>query len=342
METVKIGVIGVGRMGQRHCRVLSNMRRVELAGVYDVNAEAGRKVARQYGVPYFNQIDGLLDYVEAATVATPTPDHFETALQCIRHGVHALVEKPIAETLEQATELAEAAETSGLVVEVGHIERFNPAYIELKNVLEYMTPLAVNLRRLSPFQGSNTDVDVVLDLMIHDTNLVLDLLGQEPTWISGYGLTAFSDVIDYATAHLAFEAGPLVNVTASRVTEQKVRAIEVTAREGYVECDLLNRTILVHRSTVGEYGQHGSQGFKYRQESVVERISVPSFESLLIELQHFVERILDGKASAVSARDGLRALQLALRVREVVQQHMVTARALTPGLHFETPVLAAA
>jgi predicted dehydrogenase len=182
-------------------------------------------------------------------------------------------------------------------------------------------------------------VDVVLDLMIHDTNLVWDLLGQAPTWISGYGLTAYTGVIDYAAAHLAFAAGPLVTVTASRVTEQKVRSIEVTAREGYIECDLLNRSILVHRSTIGEYGGQGNQGFKYRQESTVERISIPSFESLFIELQHFVECILDGKPSAVSARDGMLALQLALQVREAIHDHIVEARQHKPGLQFAAPAM---
>lgn len=341
METVKVGVIGAGRMGQRHCRVLSNLRRTELAGVYDAQAEAGRHAAQQYGVPFHRTLDRFLDGCQAVTVAVSTPAHYDIARYCLERGKHILIEKPITETLVQAVRLTEAAEASGLVAQVGHIERFNPAYIELKNVLASLTPLAINLRRLSPFEGSNTDVDVVLDLMIHDANLILDLLGQDPTWISGYGLTAFSGRIDHATAHLTFPTGPIVALTASRVTEQKIRAIEVTAREGYVECDLLNRSILVHRSTIGEYGVHRGEGFKYRQESLVERIFVPNFESLFLELQHFVESILDGKSSLVSARDGMHALALSLRIREVVLAHMVEAHQFKPGLTLAPPVAAA-
>lgn len=341
MQTVKVGVVGVGRMGQRHCRVLSNLRRAELAGVVDANPEVGRRVARQYGVPYFDQIDGLLDYVEAVTVGTPTPDHFNSAMQCIGHGVHVMLEKPVAATLDQAERLALAAEASQLVIQVGHIERFNPAYIELKHVLEHMTPLAIDLRRLSPYAGSDKDVDVVLDLMIHDTNLVLDLLGQEPTWVSGFGLTTHTDVLDYATALLAFPSGPLVSLTSSRVTEQKVRSLEVTAREGYVECNLLNRSILVHRSTVGEYDGPGHQGFKYRQESIVERINIPSFEPLFIELQHFVECIVDGTPSLVPARDGLKALQLALRIRDAIRMQRVEAEQAKSDTKLAAPKLVA-
>jgi predicted dehydrogenase len=338
MDTVKVGVIGVGRMGQRHCRILSNLRHAELAGIADPDAHVGRQLAVQYGIPYYPDAAGLLDRVQAVVVATPTPAHFATVLQCLERRVHVLVEKPMAESVEQAAQMAAAAEASGVVVQVGHIERFNPAYIELKNVLEHLTPLALNLRRLSPSAGSNTDVDVVLDLLIHDANLILDLMGQEPTWVSGYGLTAFSGTIDYATAHLAFKAGPIVNVTASRVTEQKVRSIEVTAREGYLECDLLNRSIMVHRSTIGEFRNHLGQGFKYRQESLVERIHVPNFESLFLEVQHFVECVLEGRRPAVSARDGLQALALALRVRDVVLARMVEARQFRPGLSFVAPV----
>jgi predicted dehydrogenase len=244
-------------------------------------------------------------------------------VRCLDHGVHVLIEKPITETLEQAERLVQAAEKSGRVVQVGHIERFNTAFIELKNVLETMTPLAVNFRRLSAFRGSNTDVDVVLDLMIHDTNLVLDLMGGAPVDIQAHGLSVFSHTIDHAVAQLRFAAGPLVTLTASRVTENKVRSIEVTAREAYLDCDLLNKSILAHRQTIGEYLNHNHRGLKYRQESIVERIQIPMFESLFLELQHFVDSILDGKPSLVSARDGLQALQLVDDIRQRILGQLV-------------------
>lgn len=323
MDQVKVGVVGVGRMGQRHCRVFSNMRKVQLVGVCDSNEDLGKKIAQQYEVPFFSTLEELLDQVDAVTLATPTQLHFPQAMQCIRSGVHTMIEKPISESLEQAEAIAEAAERSGLVVQVGHIERFNPAYIELKNVIEEMPPLAISLHRLSPFQGSNLDVDVVLDLMIHDTNLILDLVGRQPYGFNAYGLMAYSGFIDHAVAQLCFENGPVLTATASRVTEHKVRTIDVTCRDAYVECDLLNKSISVHRSTRGEYLNANKKGIKYRQESVVERINVPPFEPLFLQQQHFVDCVIDHSQPAVSARDGYLALQLAMGIRDKILEHIV-------------------
>jgi predicted dehydrogenase len=299
-------------MGQRHCRVAANLRRSQLVGVHDVATTNGAKVARQLDVPFYDRLDDLLDRVDAVSIATPTPDHAAIALRCIERGIHVLIEKPIAETVDQAVRITEAAENSGLVVLVGHIERFNPAYSELKNVLESLDVLAINFRRLSPFSGSNIDVDVVADLMVHDANLALDLMAREPAAVETFGVSAFTDALDHVVAHLTFENGPLFTMTASRVTEQKFRSIEVTAREAYLECDLLNKSIAVHRQTTGTYLHRGS---KYKQESTVERIQVPIIEPQVAEFQHFVECVLDRKQPLVSARDGLNALRLTHTIR---------------------------
>jgi predicted dehydrogenase len=319
---LRVGVIGTGMMGQRHCRVYSTLRRTQLVGVCDANLAAGHRIARQYDVTFYETLEDLLTNVDAVTLATPTPSHFELAMRCLAHGVHVLIEKPITETLEQAETLAKAAEASGLIVQIGHIERFNPTYIELKHVLEGMTLLAINLRRLSPFEGSNKDVDVVLDLMIHDIDLALDLMGQEPTSVAAYGLTAFSGAIDHATVQLGFDSGPLLTLTASRVTEQKIRSIDVTTLKAYVEGDLLNKSISVHRRTVGEYLSQNHQGIKYRQESIVERIYVPMLEPLLLELQSFVESILENKPSSIPAGDGLKTLRLATLIRNTIHERL--------------------
>lgn len=325
MKQVKVGVIGVGMMGQRHCRVYSNLRQVQLLGVCDAVPETGYRIAQQFEVPFYEQVDDLLERVDAVSLVTPTPYHFDIAMRCIAKGVHVLVEKPITETLEQAEKLTQAAEASRLVVQVGHIERFNPTYTELKHVLEDdISLLSVNLRRLSAYQGSNIDVDVVLDLMIHDLDLALDLMGQEPVGVSAYGLTAYSGAIDHAVAHLHFDSGPLLMVTASRVTEQKIRSIEVIAKEIYLEGDLLNKSISVHRRTIGEYLNHNQRGLKYRQESVVERIHVPMVEPLLLELQHFAECVLEGNSPLTPARDGLRTLRLATLIQDTIYKQPMT------------------
>jgi predicted dehydrogenase len=278
-------------------------------------------VAQQYEVPFYANVDELLDRVDAVTIATPTSQHFDLALRCLEHGVHMLVEKPVTETVEQAEKLTRAAEASNRVVQVGHIERFNPTYIELKKLLESLTPLAVNWRRLSPYAGSNTDVDVIFDLMVHDIDLALDLMGgREPVSVSAFGLTAQSGVADHVVVHLGFDGGPLVTLTTSRVTEQKVRMIEVTAHEAFVECDLLNKSVSVHRRTTGEYLANN----KYRQESTIERLQVPAAEPLFLELQHFAQSILEGKPQQVPARQGWRVLALAETIRQKCQEQFLT------------------
>jgi predicted dehydrogenase len=310
-------------MGQRHARVFSNLRKVQLVGVSDSNATAGLKVASDYGARYYPDVCDLLDDVDAVSLAVPTGLHFDLAMECLRRGQHVLIEKPVTESLAQARELAEAAAASGRVVQVGHIERFNPAYIEFKNVLESLTPLAINFRRMSPFQGSNQDIDVILDLMIHDTNLVLDLMRAAPDMLTAYGLRAFSSSIDHVVAQLSYFGGPMVSLTGSRVTEHKIRSIEVAAQEAYVECDLLDKRILIYRSTIGEYLANNHRGIKYHQESLVEQIQVPNFEPLFLELQSFVDCICEGKPPLVSALDGLNAMRMVHDIRERVCDQLV-------------------
>lgn len=334
MQPLRVGVIGLGRMGHQHCRVYSSLRRAQLAGVYDAQPDLTRDIAGRFVTTPYLTIEDLLDQVDAVSLAAPTPLHFDLAMQCLRRGIPILIEKPLAETVEQAEALVDAVRAASVVAQVGHIERFNPAYTELKNVLEDKALLAIAMRRLSAFGGSNRDVDVVLDLMIHDIDLALDLTGQEPTSMTAFGLTAHNGAIDHAVVHLGFGSGPMVTLTASRVTEQKIRSIEVTALDAYVEADLLNKSISVHRRTTAEYLAHNQRGIKYRQESILEGIHVPSQEPLFSELQHFVDCVLDGKPPVVSVADGLRALRLASEIRAaVVHRLMGVARygRLQPG-----------
>jgi predicted dehydrogenase len=343
MDRVKVGVIGVGNMGQRHCRVYSSLPQARLVGVCDIAPEVGARIARQYGVPFYASVDRLLSHVDAVSIATPTALHYDLAMRCLARGVHVLIEKPITDSPEQAEALAQAAAASGLVVQAGHIERFNPTYLELKAVLKDVTILAINLRRLSAYAGSNTDVDVILDLMIHDLDLALDLLGQEPTAVDAYGLTAFSGAVDHAVAHLWVDAGPLVTITASRVTEQKIRAIEVTAAEAYLEGDLLNKTISVHRHTIGQYLSNHQRGVKYRQEGIIERIHVPMFEPLLLELEHFVECVLHRQPPRVPIGDAVKALRLAFLIRDAVGRRLIDlTRVRSPQYLAAQPVWAEA
>jgi len=317
MDQVRIGVIGTGRMGASHCRVYSNMRHAKFVGVCDVNADLGKDVAKRYDVSFFRDVDSLLENVDAVSICTPTPDHFEIVKRCLDQGVHVMVEKPFTETLDQAEALKEAALNSKLVVQVGHIEKYNPAYMELQKVLEGMDVLAMNFNRLSPFQGSNVDVDVVLDLMIHDIGLVVDMFDTEPVSVDAHGFSVFTNTIDHGMAVIKYEPELLLTLTASRVTEQKIRGITVTTRDAYIEADLLHKTIDVHRRTLGNYVNQ-TDSHKYRQESLMERIVVPAAEPLFLELQDFVNCVAENKAPQVTAEDGYNALRFVLLLRDKI------------------------
>ena len=317
MDPVRVGVIGTGRMGASHCRVYSNMRHAKFVGLCDANADLGKDVARRYEVSFFRDVDSLLENVDAVSVCTPTPEHFAIVKQCIDLGIHVLVEKPFTETLEQAKALKDAAAKSKVVVQVGHIEKYNPAFIELRKVLEGMEILSMNFNRLSPFQGSNVDVDVVLDLMIHDIGLVVDMFESEPKSMDAHGFSVFTDTIDYGLAVLRYEPETLLMLTASRVTEQKIRGISVTTRDAYIEADLLHKTIEVHRRTMGDYINQ-TNSHKYRQESFIERIVVPTMEPLFLELQDFVTCISESRVPQVTAEDGYNALRYVIMLRDKI------------------------
>ncbi len=322
MEHVRIGVIGTGRMGQNHCRVYSNMRHAKFVGVCDVNGDLGKDVARKFEVSYFRDVESLLENVDAVSICTPTPEHYDLVMRCLERNIHVMVEKPFTETLEQAKALKDAAEAqTKLVVQVGHIEMFNPTFVELRKVLEGMDVLAMNFNRLSPFQGSNVDVDVVLDLMIHDIGLIVNLFTSEPALMDAHGFSVFSGTIDHGLAILQYAPAPLVSLTASRVTEQKVRAISVTTKEAFIEADLLNKNISVHRRTLGDYVNH-KNGVKYRQESLIERIVVPAMEPLYLELQDFVNCVIGNKTPQVTAADGYNALRFVLLLRDKILETM--------------------
>jgi virulence factor len=304
-------------MGQSHCRVYSSLRHAKFVGICDVDAEVGKDMANRFEVSFFKDVDALLENVDAVSVCTPTPDHYEIVKRCLDNNIHAMVEKPFTETLEQAEALKDAASKGGVVVQVGHIEKYNPAFIELRKVLEGMEILSMNFNRLSPFQGSNIDVDVVLDLMIHDIALVVDMFDKEPVSMNAHGFSVFTDTIDHGLAVLKYEPELLLTITASRVTEQKIRAISVTTREAYIEADLLHKTIEVHRRTLGDYVNH-KNSHKYRQESLIERIVVPAVEPLFLELQDFVTCIHESKPPEVTAEDGYNALRFVIQLRDKI------------------------
>ncbi|HEX2923363.1 MAG TPA: Gfo/Idh/MocA family oxidoreductase [Chloroflexota bacterium] len=317
-DKTRVGVIGVGRMGQRHCRVYSGLGGVEFVGVSDLSSQRGEAIAGEYHVGFYSDCRDLLEQVDAVSVATPTDSHYSMVKECLSRGVHVLVEKPVAGDPAEARGLLNLANEAHVSFQVGHIERFNPVFLELQAILDGVPVVAVNVRRLSPFDTSNTDVDVVLDLMIHDIDLSLTLLGSEIDCVQAYGRCARTDCADYAVANICFAGGPIATLTSSRVTEQKVRLVEITALGAYIEADLLNKSISIYRHLSPEYLSNHQKPLRYRQESLVERIHIPTAEPLQLELQHFVRCVRDGRRPDVSGEDGLRALEMATMIREQI------------------------
>lgn len=320
-EKIKVGVIGVGNMGERHCRVYSTLPHVQLVGISDLSESRGRQLQEKYEVQYFPDFTEMLKQVDAVSLATTTPGHYPLGMECLRQGKHLLVEKPLALTAAQAQELVTLAQTNGCMLMVGHIERYNPAFKELQSLLashQTEEPVAINIRRLSPFDGSQTDVDVVSDLMIHDLDLILKMTGRVPDAMETFGRSLFTNTIDHAVSTLFYKDGPVVTLTASRVTQQKIRAIEVTTSESYVETDLLHKNLSIHRRFVPHYSNRETPS--YRQEDFIERIFVPSAEPLQLELADFIQSIRKGTPPQVTGMDGLAALVLALEIRRKIEE----------------------
>lgn len=317
LEPIRVGVIGVGNMGQHHTRVLSLLKDVELVGVSDVNVERGLDTASKYRVRFFEDYLDLLDHVDAVCIAVPTRLHHSVGMTCLQAGVHVLIEKPIAASIAEAESLVNAAAASNCILQVGHIERFNPAFQELSKVLKTEQILALEAHRMSPYSNRANDVSVVLDLMIHDIDLLLELAASPVVKLTAAGSRASdSGQLDYVTAHLAFANGIVATVTASKVTHRKIRQITAHCRNSLTEADFLNNEILIHRQTTANYRTDYGQVL-YRQDGLIEKVHTSNIEPLHAELEHFVHCVRGGDQPSVGGEQALKALRLASLIEQM-------------------------
>ena len=304
---LRVGVAGVGALGQHHARVYAALPGAQLTAVHDADAERAHAVAGKHGARVARDFDDLLAGCDALSVATPTVSHHELALRALRAGRHVLVEKPVTATLAQADDLIREAEQRGLVLQVGHIERFNPAAEALYR--HGRQARFVEVHRLGSFSARSLDIDVVLDLMIHDLDVVLALDGSEPVQVEAVGVPVLTPKVDIANARLRFASGLIANLTASRVSMDQVRKFRVFAPATYVSVDFAAREAQVYRLEGGAAGP----------TIAVERTSSPDEEPLRRQLAAFVESVRKGDPARVSGRDGRRALALALTILERIQ-----------------------
>ena len=317
VEPIRIGVIGVGNMGQHHTRVLSLLKDVELVGISDINVERGLDTASKYRARFFEDYHDLLAHVDAVCVAVPTRLHHSVGMTCLQAGVHVLIEKPIAASIAEAESLVNAAAEAHCILQVGHIERFNPAFQELHKVLKTEEILAIEAHRMSPYSDRANDVSVVLDLMIHDIDLLLELTGSSVVRLTASGSRAAnSGYLDYVTATLGFASGIVATLTASKVTHRKIRRISAHCKNSLTEANFLNNEILIHRQTTAncrtDYGQ-----VLYRQDGLIEKVYTSNIEPLHAELEHFVSCVRGGKPPSVGGEQALKALRLASLIEQM-------------------------
>jgi predicted dehydrogenase len=305
---LKVVVIGAGIMGANHARVARSLRNARLVAVVDPDLERAA-AAGGPGVQAVASLDEVVGGYDAAVVAVPTPQHAETAIALARNGVHLLVEKPIAATIEQAHEIVAAAAEAGVVLAVGHVERFNAAVAELPRLLD--RPIHIEASRISPYSARVAD-GVILDLMIHDLDIVCSLAGNdaEPIHVAGVSRAVMGDTEDLASVTLEFSTGLTATFNTSRLGQQKIRTLEITQAESVIVADLVRQDITVHRMSRHEY--LSDEGSRYRQSSVIE---IPFLEArgepLALELQHFVDCISTGATPRADGAAGVRALALA-------------------------------
>jgi len=319
MNPVRVGVIGIGNMGWHHARVLSLLKDAELVGVADLDAARGELATQQFGCRWFADYAQLLEQVDAVCIAVPTLLHHRVGMACLQAGRHVLIEKPIAASQEEATELIKAADRAAVLLQVGHIERFNPAFRELLKVVAGEEVVVLEARRHSPNPDRANDVSVVLDLMIHDIDLVLELAGAPVVRLAAAGGRSAEGPIDYVNATLAFANGVVASLTASKMAHRKIRSLSAHCRASLVETDFLNRTLHIHRrahqSVSADHGE-----LVYRSDGVIEEVSTTSIEPLYAELEHFLACVRGEESPAVDGLQASRALLLADLIEQCVEQ----------------------
>ena len=308
-KRLKTAVIGVGYLGRFHAQKYRQIEESDLVAVVDSNADAARKVADELGVEAVADYRSVLDRVDAISIAVPTPLHHAVACAALERGVHVLVEKPIATTVEEASDMIRLAERHGCVLQVGHLERFNPAIVAAADRLR--TPRFVESHRLAPFKQRGTDVSVVLDLMIHDIDLIQELVGQPIESIDAVGAQVFSGEIDIVNARIRFKGGCVANTTASRVSLKQERKIRIFQDDAYLSIDMQQKILTVIR-------KKDEAPVESPAQVSIEEESFDQGDALKDEIAAFLKAIRDKTPPVVTGQDGLRALQTALKITELV------------------------
>lgn len=305
MNKIKVGVVGVGYFGQFHAEKYANLNEVELVGVVDIDTSRAREIAKRYRTQSFFHHADLFNKVQAVSIASPTPFHYPMTKDFFLRGVDVLLEKPISSTLEEADELIGLAQSKGLIFQVGHLERFNGVLSGL--IGRVRNPRFIESHRLGPFSGRGAEVDVVLDLMVHDIDIILSLVNSKVKELQAVGIPFITRYLDIANARIEFENGCTASLTASRISEEKVRKTRIFQPEGIFSIDYLSQKL--------SFSKKGdSLGKEMIPEMVTEEIPVKKIDLLENEIHSFLQSVRDRKEARVSGLDGKRVLEVALQI----------------------------
>jgi len=322
INRVKTAVVGVGHLGRHHLKWLNSLEQSELVGFYDIDRGKAEKYAREYQVTAFESLAELADKARAVSVVVPTTDHFEVASYLIERGVHCLIEKPLAASIDQALKLKQLVHDHGVTVTVGHIERFNPAVRALSEY--HIKPSFIEAHRLAAFDPRGTDVAVVLDLMIHDIDLCLMFFKSNVIQIQASAVPVVSEQTDIANTRLTFENGAVANLTASRISLKEMRKLRIFQKSGYCSLDLAKKQADIyllddnHRVAEGMRIPLGKSG-----RDIVYQKKVDSGDDMLkLELESFLEAVTNGQPTAVPIEQGVEALRVALEVEQIGQKSL--------------------
>ena len=318
MEKVNVGIIGTGHLGRYHALNYNTIREANLVGIYDTDQERSKQVAHECKCSSFDSLNGLLESVEAVSIAVPTDFHFSVGKQVLEYGIHCLIEKPITSTIDEADKLIQLAEENNVVLHVGHIERFNPAMIAIQKM--DLQPQFIESHRLAPFNPRGTEVAVILDLMIHDIDIILHVMNYPVSKIDASGVAVVSDSIDIANARIHFENGCVANLTASRISQKKMRKMRLFQKNAYISIDfLVNKSEIYYLEKNPPKGSRslGEIGIGENKKHVLyDKPKTGKVNSLKFELELFVQKIQGKEVEAVTGAEGRSALEIAVKILE--------------------------
>ncbi len=314
---LRVGVVGVGHMGRYHVGLYSELSDVDLVGVADINHGRAHTTAQQYDTTAYTNYHDLIDKVDAVSIAVPTSLHYPVARDFLEAGVHVLLEKPITHTMDEARDLFDLADSGNMVLHVGHVERFNGAVQELKKIVH--EPLVIESRRLGPFVPRIKDDGVILDVMIHDIDIILGLVPSPIQRIQALGRSVYTGKEDLANVQICFQNGCIATLLASRATEVKVRTMAITQPNAYIVLDYTDQDIRVHRQATSEHiVTRGT--LRYKQESFIERIFVHKDNPLKLEIKNFIDSTVHQVRRVPTVAEELHSLQVALQVLEILEK----------------------